>query len=219
MFFPEPIQKITQLKETNGFLYFDPQDEIESCLVEEEKETAVFRASLRQQHKVFLILSLIIVVLNILVLAYWASNLEQIANYNPSDSSSSNDEDRVSIIAIVILVLLVVHFVWVLNTFLGYTFLRYELNSGMIFYFVTLNLLLFTRIALNLFIIVSTSQLNEILGTAYSIAIYLVVVIVQVIGDIVLAMLAARIKYTIKQLSNIVDKKLYTETISNVTVL
>lgn len=219
MFFPEQIKKITQLKESDGFLYFDPQDEVESSLMEQEKETVVFRASLNRQHKVFVVLSLIVTVLNILVLAYWASKLDQINAYQPSDTSGSSNGVSCTMISVVILVLLLVHFVWVLNTFLGYTFLRYELNSGIIFFFVSLNLLLFTRIALNLFVIVSTSQLNLILGASYNITIYVLVIIIQVIGDVALAVLAAKIKYTIKQLSTVVDKKLYSETISNVIVL
>jgi len=219
MFFPEPIKKITQLKETDGFLYFDPQDEVESYLIEQEKETAVFRTSLNYQHKVFIVLSLIVAALNILILAYWTSKLGEIYSYQPSNSSGDGSEVNYSTIPAVILVLLVFHFVWVNNTFLGYTFLRYELNSGIIFYFVSLNLILFTRIALNLFIIVSTSQLNLILGASYSVGIYVIVIILQAIGDVGLAMLAAKIKYTIKQLSIVVDKKLYSQTISNVTVL
>lgn len=213
MFFPEPIKKITLLKNSDGFLYFNPEEEIESSLKEEEIETSEIRSNLKSQHKLFLLCGIATAILNIALLGYWAANIDQVYSYETSGDHTTSDA-----LSIIIMAFMLSQFLWILNTVLGYAFLRYELNFGIITFFVVLNVVLFTRIALNLFVIVAQNELESVLPS-FSIAWYIICAIIQIIGDVLLALIVVKIRYSIRNLKHIVDKKLYSVSISKVTVL
>lgn len=76
MFFPEELKKITQPQESEGFVYFNPKEGIESFLDEEETEAEELKDSLRSQHKLFLTLNFAITIVNLLILIFWAGKLD-----------------------------------------------------------------------------------------------------------------------------------------------
>jgi len=215
MFFPEELKKITQPKDTDGFFYFNPEEEVESYLYDGEIDTEELNDDLKKQHKAFLIANAIIVLINIAVLWYWALKIDTIFAYKDSESEKAKSDT----IGMLIMILMITQFVWVLNFLLGYNFFRYELNFGIICYFVVLNLGLFARIALNFFVVVANAKLSKVLGDQFNLNQYLCLVLVQGVGDIILIVLAAKMKFTIKKLDEVLDKKLYNEAISHIVLL
>jgi len=219
MFFPEELKKITQPQESEGFVYFNPKEGIESFLDEEETEAEELKESLKNQHRLFLIVNFAITIVNLLILVFWAAKLDLIYNYKDSQKDKINGYIQGSTITLIVLILMIMQFAWLLNFLLGYNFFRYELNFGIIFYFVILHMVLFSRIILNFFVVVARAKLINIIGENFNIPIYLLLVFVQCMGDILLIALAARIKFTFRKLNEILDKKLLGETISDIVLL
>jgi len=221
MFFPEELKKITQPQESEGFVYFNPKEGIESFLDEEEEiEAEEFKESLRSQHKLFLIINFAVTIVNLLILVFWAAKLDTFYNYQESQQENMVGYIHGKTVTMIVLILMIMQFAWLLNFLLGYNFFRYELNYGIIFYFVILHIVLFSRIILNFFVIVAKDKIRNIIGEpSFNLPIYLVLVIVQCIGDIVLIGAAARIKFTFRKLNEILEKKLIGETISDIILL
>ncbi len=219
MFFPEELKKITQPQESEGFVYFNPKEGIESFLDEEETEAEELKDSLRSQHKLFLTLNFAITIVNLLILIFWAGKLDLIYNYQESPKDKMNGNIEGSTVTLIVLILMIMQFAWLLNFLLGYNFFRYELNFGIIFYFVILHMVLFSRIILNFFVVVARTKLINIIGESFSLPLYLLFVFVQCMGDIILIAVAARIKFTFRKLNEILDKKLIGETISDIVLL
>jgi len=221
MFFPDELKKITQPQESEGFVCFNPKEGIESFLDEEEEaEAEEFKESLRSQHKLFLIINFAITIVNLLILFYCAGKLDIIYNFQESEKEGMIGYVHGKTVTMIVLILMIMQFAWLLNFLLGYNFFRYELNYGIIFYFVILHIVLFTRIILNFFVIVAKRKLINIIGEAsFNLPIYLIFVILECVGDILLIGVAARIKFTYRKLNEILDKKLIGETISDIVLL
>jgi len=221
MFFPEELKKITQPQESEGFVYFNPKEGIESFLDEEEEiEAEEFKESLRSQHKLFLIINFAVTIVNLLILVFWAAKLDTFYNYQESQQENMVGYIHGKTVTMIVLILMIMQFAWLLNFLLGYNFFRYELNYGIIFYFVILHIVLFSRIILNFFVIVAKDKIRNIIGEpSFNLPIYMVLVIVQCIGDIGLIGAAARIKFTFRKLNEILEKKLIGETISDIILL
>jgi hypothetical protein len=220
MHIPKKVFEVSRSSDdTEGFFYYNPDHEYDTSMQEYDPKTQELDLRLKLGMRRFLLINLFLVAINILMISYWLSGIDVLSKSGNNNNNGSNKEASSQVITSFILSLMIVHFVWIVNFLLGYNFLKYEFNKGVIVYFALLNLIFFIRITINLFILLTEKTVREYMGGSFNVLIYVMAVVIQTFGDVSLTVLAAKIKYLTKLISDMKDKKLMNVSIQNIQVI
>ena len=212
----EPVKKTTKDQENEGFVYFNPDLEFDESSIEENIEE--LEDTCARQRRLFFTSYLTLLLINLLNVAYWLLKISSVSeneqNYN-NDCQSTGDCYPTQF-TLVIKLLLVTYLLWIINLIMGCSIVKYRFSCGTALYFSSFIIIFFSRTTLNIFILLAREKLDILLNGFFNTSGYLVVVLIQTIGDIILCVLNMKIRNLNQKFANFREIKFATNSIVEV---
>ena len=214
----EPAKKSFDSQEADGFFYFNPNKDLDDSSFEEDLDITILKKNLIQHKRRFFASYLILMLINLMTMMYWITKIGEISSNEKRSQECDNANHCSSSVSFLIKTLIITQTLWLLNFVLGSLLLKWKFNFGVSIYFSTLILVFFARTTLNIFVIIANKKLNALLDNSFDIYGYLVVVLLQTLGDILLLVLTIKMRRSNQKVDNLEEERLMAGSLLKVKV-